>query len=342
MKKLTLAKKTWLASSPWASAAALVALVHIGKFRLFNMLKQLASREHGSAMVLLALAMTVLIGAVALVTDFGLVALNKSRLANAADAAALAGVQELPEYPLEALAVARSFGQQNGITDEQMQIKLVQDLATSRYVGVEVTATKTVNYIMAKVLGYTTVDVQAKAAAQVIPVTSAYGAVPLFIPDTQQLIFGQQYTLRSKDADFGPGNFGALDFGSGANDFEKTLAQGYQGVIKVSYEIDTLTGVKKNKTIWGIEERIRGCTHGCTYDHFQPDCPRVMILPVVHYDKLNGHKPVTVVGFAAFLVDNVREADSIEITGHFVRTLTQGEGSLEQVDYGLRTVKLVE
>lgn len=306
------------------------------------LLKKLAKDERGMAVVLVTLAMTALLGTVALVTDFGLVALNKNRLANAADAAALAGVQELPEYPSNAQTVARSYALQNGVPDEKVQVNLIPDITTSRYVAVEVTTNRTVEYIMAKALGFNTVDIQAKATARVVPVTSAYGAVPLFIPDTQPLVFGQQYTLRSANADYGPGNFGALDFGTGAKTFEETLADGYDGVIKVDYQIDTLTGVKKYKTIWGIEERIRRCTHGCTVDHFESDCPRVLIMPVVHYDSLNGVKPVTVVGFAAFLVDSVRDAGSIEITGRFVRTLIEGEGSLEQVDYGLRTAKLVQ
>lgn len=310
--------------------------------KIYSLIKKLVSEEKGLALVLVSLAMTALIGAAALVTDFGLMALNKNRLANAADAAALAGVQELPENPTYARDVAQNYALKNGMNNDQVDIKLIPDLATSQFVAVEVTTHKTIEYVLAKVLGFNTVDLQAKARAQVFPVTSASGAVPLFIPDTQPLVFGQQYTLRSKDSDYGPGNFGALDFGSGAKTFEETLAEGYEGVIKVNYEIDSLTGVKKNKTIWGIEERISKCTHGCTIDHFQPDCPRVMVLPVVHYDQLNGHKPVTVVGFAAFLVDSVRDADSIEITGRFVRTLIEGEGSPSQTDYGLRTAKLVE
>lgn len=302
------------------------------------------NEERGLAVVLVSLAMTALIGAIALVTDFGLVALNKNKLANAADAAALAGVQELPEDPSLASQIARDYAHENGLTDEQVEVKLVPNLATSQFVGVQVTTCKAVDYIVAKVLGFTSIDLQAKATAQVMPITSVYGAAPLFIPDTQPLVFGQQYTLRSKDSNFGPGNFGALDFpySSGAKDFAYYLANGYDGVIKVSYQIDTLTGVKKEKTIEGISKRISQCKHGCTYDNFQPDCPRLLKLPVVHYDNLNGHKPVTVVGFAAFLVDDVRDSGSIDITGRFVKTLAEGEGSLNQTDYGLRTAKLVQ
>ena len=310
--------------------------------KLKHFLKRLIREEQGLGVVLVTLAMTALMGTAALVTDFGLIALTKNRLANAADAAALAGVQELPENPPLAWLVARNYGIKNGLTDAQMEIDLIPDVATSKIVGVRVTAKKNVEYIMAKALGFNNIDVQEKATARVTPVTSAYGAVPLFIPDTVPLVYGQQYTLRSKDSDYGPGNFGALDFGSGAKTFAETLANGFEGIIKVNYEIDTLTGVKKQKTIEGITARINGCHHGCTFAHFEPSCPRVLILPVVHYDVLNGHKPVTVVGFAAFLVDDVRDSGSIDITGRFVKTLAEGEGSLTQKDYGLRTAKLVE
>ncbi|ABO50630.1 hypothetical protein Dred_2113 [Desulforamulus reducens MI-1] len=305
------------------------------------------SDDRGLAVVLVSLAMTVLIGAAALVTDVGLVTLVKNRLSNAADAASLAGAQELPDNPNTALSIAHAYALSNGLSEEQIDIHLVTDPTDTYYDGVKVDTHQTVDYIMAKALGFTSANVQATATAKVLPITSASGAVPLFIPDTQPLIFGQHYDLRSKDADFGPGNFGALDFGSGSKTFEETLAEGFQGEIKVNYQINTLTGVIKNKTMWGIQSRINQCTHNCTPDNFQPDCPRVLIMPVVHYDSLNGTKPVTIVGFAAFLVDAIKTDGSgtnnpILISGTFIKTLTEGAGSLTQTDYGLRTAKLVE
>lgn len=310
------------------------------------LLRKLAKEERGLALVLISLAMTALVGIGALVTDIGLVALNKNRLVNAADAAALAGVQELPQNPAAAQAVALNYAELNGVPAKDVEVKLIKNLSTSQNVGVEVKVARNVEYILAKALGFTSIDLKARAVAHVLPSTSAKGAAPLFIKD-QDLVFGQEYVLRSKDKDFGPGNFGALDFGSGAKTFEETLANGFEGEIKVNYQIDTLTGVKKQKTIEGIQSRINKCNHGCTFNSFQADCSRVLLVPVVQYDSLNGTKPVKVVGFAALFVDSVGEdgsgsKDPIRITGRFVKTLAQGEGSLNQKDYGLRTAKLVE
>ena len=60
---------------------------------LINKYQKLITNEKGSAIVLVALAMTVFLGMVSLVTDTGLIFVSKARLVNAVDAAVLAGAQ---------------------------------------------------------------------------------------------------------------------------------------------------------------------------------------------------------------------------------------------------------
>ncbi|SHI34908.1 hypothetical protein [Desulfofundulus thermosubterraneus] len=63
----------------------------------------------------------------------------------------------------------------------------------------------------------------------------------------------------------------------------------------------------------GIDERLARCKNNCTVDHFEPGCPKILIIPV--YDPsgtLHGRSQVKVEGFAAFLVDR---ADSEKAAG---------------------------
>ena len=62
-------------------------------------LKQILRCRRGAVVVLMAAAVVGLTGMAALAVDAGMLYLNKYQLANAADAAALAGAQELPGRP---------------------------------------------------------------------------------------------------------------------------------------------------------------------------------------------------------------------------------------------------
>ncbi len=76
-----------------------------------------AAGERGQALISLALALAVVCGMVALTIDIGLLFMERRGMQNAADAAALAGAQELPDSPPQAIAVARQWGQKHGFVD---------------------------------------------------------------------------------------------------------------------------------------------------------------------------------------------------------------------------------
>lgn len=67
----------------------------------------------------MAFGLTVLLGCGAMVTDVGLIYAEKAKLQNAVDAAALAGVQELPNNPVTAAQIAQDYAQQNGADNKQ-------------------------------------------------------------------------------------------------------------------------------------------------------------------------------------------------------------------------------
>ena len=104
--------------------------------------------EKGMVLVLVALCLTVLLGMCALVVDVGLLYVQKAKLQNAIDASALAGAQELPNTG-SALTVANQYIVLNGFSPTDVDITFSNGNNT-----IDITGTKTVNFIFAKVLGF--------------------------------------------------------------------------------------------------------------------------------------------------------------------------------------------
>ena len=73
-----------------------------------------SKNESGQALVLFALLAIVLIGFAALVIDAGLAYAARAKAQNAADAAALAGAQDLPSFEA-AIGKAKDYAEHNGI-----------------------------------------------------------------------------------------------------------------------------------------------------------------------------------------------------------------------------------
>lgn len=127
--------------------------------------------EKGSVIVLVTIALVVILGFTALVIDGGRVYLGKSDLQNAADAAALAGAQDLPS-DVNAKKTAITYAGINGMKATQSGVKKDGDTVTvtPSYNGdptkIEVVCTRTVEHSLARILGFTQSDVSARAVAQ--------------------------------------------------------------------------------------------------------------------------------------------------------------------------------
>lgn len=312
-------------------------------------IKHIFCGNGGSVVVLAAAAMVVLLGFVALVADVGILYTTRTRLANAADAAALAGAQELPVDPAQATAAAGEYAENNGVGTDEIAIEVAPDCRS-----VTVEAHRRVSFFFARVLGIGGGDVKARATAAVFPLAGAVGVVPFSIEE-QELVFGRQYVLKEGAGDGGSslgddgrmyGWFGALDLdhdqGDGASEYKETVINGYHSMIRVGEIIDVETGNMSGPTAVGVSGRIEQCRDGCTFENFKRDCPRLVIVPVVRYLGESGaRKRVEVRGFAAFFLEGVegRGRDN-DVVGRFVRTVYPGETG-DARDYGVEAVKLI-
>lgn len=127
--------------------------------RLFS---RLVKNEEGYALVLVTAAMVVLFGFAALVTDIGLLMLNKQKLQNTMDAATLAGAQELPDNPAQAVQMVKEYAQKNNYDPANLAITISGDNKI-----ITITGNKDVHFIFAKVLGISSSTVSATAAAEI-------------------------------------------------------------------------------------------------------------------------------------------------------------------------------
>lgn len=305
--------------------------------------------EKGSVIVIVAAAMVLLLGIAALVVDVGFLYYNKVALSNAADAAALAGVQELPKDHTKATETAVSYAASNGVETSQVSAEV---LSGGRSIRVE--TSRVVPLAFAKILGFRSTTVTASAKASVGATKGCQGVAPFGVVETD-FEFGKGYTMKYSPKDSGltgPGNFGALQLGkSGASNYLENIIEGYPERLEVGDEIPTEPGNMAGPTVEGVNSRINACNHEpkCTYDHFVKGCSRLLLVPVIDSLYVAGRNTVVLTGFAAFFLDEAAseeivtddgvKEDSCRVTGRFVRWAADGDlGNIN--DYGVVSYRL--
>ncbi|TGE32430.1 Tad domain-containing protein [Desulfosporosinus sp. Sb-LF] len=336
-------------------------------------------KERGSVVVLVTLSLTVLLGFCAIVTDVGLMYAQKAHLQNSVDAAALAGVQELPNNPSLAEQKARDYADENGVPAVTVSLE-------ANNAKIIVQATQQVPTYFARIWGITEEQISVSAKAMMVPPTELSGAVPLSIQE-QDFVYGQKYVLKSGggsgtsswylddsknnaveksgEDSVTPGWYGALDLsGNGANTYETDLANGYQGTLRVGQIVDVKHGNMSGPTADGINTRLRSDIEipRNTFVNYNRNAPEIIYIPIVRIISESGNsiQQVQIVGFAAFFLEGVagNGNDSI-VTGWFIQTLASNghtsaslsdlikteqdmEHGIANMDFGLYTPKLVD
>ena len=304
-------------------------------------MKRFLKSQKGSAFVIFGLSAVILIGFVSLVTDVGMMALHKAKLTHAVDSAALAGAQELVYHIYSAESRATEYLNKNGYLNDSIDVDIEEDGT-----AVRVTASYEVKLGLARVLGYSSQNVYATAKGKVLPVIGVNKGARPFAIENQDLEFGMQYTLKEGGGDGTTGNYGGIALGGrGANVYYNNIVDGYNDRLMVGDYIDTEPGNMSGPTENGINQLINECTHTpkCTYDHFDPNCPRVITVIIIDSLDVNGRATVQITGFASFFLEEVTGSGSeSEVIGYFIKTITSGELGESQEDYGLYGVRLME
>jgi Flp pilus assembly protein TadG len=226
------------------------------------MKKRVFGKSHGQVMVLYAGVVAVLLAAVGLCTDVGLMYINWQQLQKAADAAVLAGANYLPKDPATAISTAQAWPANNSSSAAEI---VGAPSVTAANTKISITLKRTVPYNFAKVLGMTSADVQVTATAQVqnlggaggnhvIPVGFACATPPCTSPGENILLPGEVAGPPGKSA-VSPGNWGLLQFDDGqmynGSHFKASLIKGYQGTAPIL--LGTNSGVSGAQSNTGVD-----------------------------------------------------------------------------------------
>lgn len=301
---------------------------------MFRLLRE----EKGAAIAVVAMSMTVIIGFTALAVDVGNLYLNKTRLVNMADAAALAGVQDLPGNPEGAIDTARSYAARNGMNGDGVNVALSENNTV-----VTVNVSRTVPFYFAQIFDMTSGNVAARAVAAIRPITAISGVVPFGV-EKQELIYGQTYTLKDGAGEGYSGNYGALALGgNGANVYRGNIKEGYSGLLSIGDWVSTEPGNMSGPTGNGVEYRI-SLDPTATFATVQKGSPRILIVPIIDSLEVCGRSQVQIVGFAAFFLEGVGGSGKKNyVIGKFMQMVLSGDaGSTGQTGYGLYGAALIE
>lgn len=126
-----------------------------------KILKGLYRKEEGQILVFTGLILAALMGFSAIAMDVGMIAIEKSKLQNVADAAALAGAQELPDTG-KAKTAAVKYAKENGLVITTDDVITPVDGDNKK---IKVVATRTVSHTMARLIDIDETDVSAAAVA---------------------------------------------------------------------------------------------------------------------------------------------------------------------------------
>ncbi len=306
-------------------------------------IRDLLHNEKGAVLIIIAVAMSVLMGFTALVTDVGYQYLIKAKLVNAIDSAVLAGVQELPADPLMALEQAANYASLNGLLPSEYSFQV--DVSNRSIDG---TATRPLNLFFARALGFNTTQVSVSSKARIAPIASTGGIVPFGVIK-EAYTFGQEVYLREGYEDLSvPGWFGALRIGgNGAHVYRDNIKYGYAENVSINDVIAIESGNMSGPTRAGIEYRVNECHHvpRCSINSYVNGCPIIMIVPMVNIVASSGGAPssVQVAGFGAFLVkEYIGNGNQSDVVGNFINYVIPGNSDEDGADFGLYGSQLYE
>lgn len=317
---------------------------------------KLLKGQKGAAAMLLAVALPALIGIGALALDIGQIYVNRAQVSTAADAAALAGAQELPRFPEDALSGAIDYGQRNGTAIQPSGILISGNNNT-----IKVTASREVPLTFARVLGMDTFTVSASATAQVSVAKSVPWIVPFVLPKTQSFDYSKQFTMRMygkdnpymKSTDDPALQMDYMNVGienTNISQYIQYLKYGYQKTFTVGNDMQYLAPSSGGQaSVDAFYDRTIRDTN-TDIDEAKIGDPRIMLIPLVETMLSRTTKEGTkmkIVGFVGFFLDEVHREYGTKFwaKGRFIKDLNVGTGEATTdpaADFGVRTTKLVQ
>ena len=275
-------------------------------YRQSNSMMGAPHRQRGAVIVLLAAAMLALLASAGLALDVSHQLINKTRLQNTVDAAALAGAKVLDQTTSTALAAAAVQSMFADNADDPGNFELNNAAMTptvqfSNTVAPFVPGTTPAMYVrviandfvmpawLIQVIGIGQKSVSATAVSGPSPtINSSCNLVPLIIcgdptqdPSTSGSTFwgyedGQVHRLKSGsnsgEPEIGPGNFQLAELGgTGSDVVRENLAGGYNGCVTTGTTIPTQPGNSVGPVAQGLNTRFNQFSGPISPGDYPPD-----------------------------------------------------------------------
>jgi Flp pilus assembly protein TadG len=302
-------------------------------------------RESGQAMVFLVFGLTGFVGMAGLVIDGGSWLRSQRQLQTAADAAALAGAQELPLDQTAARDNAESYAQQN----HPRPVTTTITFPTAA--EIDVVANTTAPGFFSRIYGavFDEVDVRAHARAGVASPLTMKNVAPIGVHKDYACIvtdpgcYGQTVTMDFDDDDLldpTKSKFGLLDLdrdgSAGAGDMKDWLTEGYPDSLPIDTFYPPANGEKN-----GIKQELEDAA----------DEDRVLLFPV--FDLAQNPDGYRVIGWAAFVIDTVVKWNGHDdpgnhvLEGHFVTFIASDLAAGNPItdpdtNFGVKVITLTE
>jgi Flp pilus assembly protein TadG len=300
--------------------------------------------EAGQAFVLVAVAMVALVGMAALVIDGGSWYQAQRHLQTSADAAALAGAQDLPNES-SAQAVALDYAGRN---DASVPAPAVTFPSTS---VIDVRATATAPGILARIFGFNGVNIHAHAQAQVSVPLSMNDVAPVAVKSTAACAvsqtppcFGQTVTVTFDESQISSSTIGLIDLTCHSS--TATPCSGSPGGSDMGNQIQCTPCFPGSLPANQWYDVKTGETVGPIQHAFNQMVGQPLLFPV--WDQtLNGMYHI--VGWAAFVIEpgGVHwTSKTRQLTGHFTTftatDLASGGTIGGATDFGVHVITLTQ
>lgn len=290
----------------------------------------------GNVSVLMCVALVGMLAMTSYVVDIGQVYIEKEKLVGGIDAAALAAALELPTDRVKAEAVAKEYLTKNEI---DIQDVVIQIGPSNNSISIQ--ANKEVQHLFAGIFGIDQSHIDASNKVIVGQLKTVNGGIRPFAVESFDYQYGDQVILKEGAGDGYHGNYCAVALGgTGLSVLRDNVINGYRGILHIGDIIDTEPGNMAN-ILTTIHDVIQ--TDNSTFQTFTRSSPRIWAIPIVDTLLVDGSKPVTIVAFAQFYIEDVKSGSGhAELTGRFMQYVGNGEIDLEAQEKGAYGIKLIQ
>jgi Putative Flp pilus-assembly TadE/G-like len=300
--------------------------------------------ERGQTMVLTTLFVAALLGMAALVLDLGTWFRSQRDLQAVADAAALAGAQELPDSTVRAAARADEYTDKN--SGPSPAVSFSNTVPGFGADTIEVDLERPAPGFFAKVFGVDSVEIRARAKAKASYPSAARWVAPIVVSERHPMLlcsprpcFGSRTTielehLHRPGSGTAAGSFALISLDNRSVD-ESSLAEwlleGYDDYMELG-DFRSVPSVKFNSGQFRSALARRMNTE--------------LLFPI--YRRITGSGSTAdyeIIGWVGFVVEDVSGGGSTAtLHGYFTRVVWEGlpATSPPAVDYGVRSIELIE